>query len=107
MLVIGLIRRAVVAEAARQRSADDSSGKLVLTEEHRMLLTIRDTLYEGSWADFAADLEARRRSAPHVFQTVPDSPQMLATIGSHLALIDEMRSWEGRTGRLLHADEAA
>jgi hypothetical protein len=95
-----------VADSAK-RNAAAASEALVLTEEHRMLLTIRDTLYEGSWADFAADLEARRRAEPHVFETIPDSPQLLVTIGNHLALIEQMRAWEKRTGRVLRADTAA
>ena len=69
-----------------------------------MLLDIRDTLYEGSWEDFERDLQARRRSQPHVFDTVPDSPNMDETIRNHLVLIEEMRDWERLNGATLRAD---
>jgi len=78
-----------------------------LTATHRMLLEIRDTLYEGRWDDFARDLEARRRAEPHVFETVPQSPDMLATIGEHLRLIAEMQAWEQKHGATLRADGEA
>ena len=78
-----------------------------LTDEHRMLLRIRDTLYEGSWEDFARDLRARAEDRPHVFETVPASSHMKATIASHLAMIDQMQSWEAKHGRTLSADDPA
>lgn len=59
-----------------------------------MLLRMRDTLYEGSWEDFERDLRARAEGQPHVFETVPTSPEMKATIGTHLAMIEQMRAWE-------------
>lgn len=82
-------------------------SRFALSDEHRMLLDIRDTLYDGSWESFARDLEARRKSKPHVFETVADSPEMLATIATHLALIDEMRAWERRSGRILRSGATA
>lgn len=80
---------------------------LKLTDAHRMLLEIRDTLYDGRWEDFARDLEARRQSQPHVFETVAESADMLATIGRHLALIAEMETWERDHGTTLRADDEA
>ncbi|HNQ23141.1 MAG TPA: hypothetical protein PKK06_08615 [Phycisphaerae bacterium] len=65
-----------------------------LTPEHRLLLQIRDTLYEGNWEDFVHDLRARLNDEPHVFEIVPPSPAMKATIAGHLALIEEMAAWE-------------
>jgi hypothetical protein len=65
-----------------------------LTAEHRMLLRIRDTLYEGNWDDFEADLRARVEDRPHVFETVATSPEMKATIAHHLTMIAAMREWE-------------
>ena len=72
----------------------------VLTDDHRMLLDIRDTLYEGSWEDFKTDLVARCESKPHVFETVPDSAHMREVIRYHLDLITQMRGvgekvWNG------------
>ena len=74
-----------------------------LTDDHRMLLQIRDTLYEGSWEDFVHDLRARAEGRPHVFELVPVSEQMLSTIASHLAMIEVMQSWEAAHGRILRA----
>jgi len=76
-----------------------------LNAEHRMLLQMRDTLYEGDWDDFVADLRARAQGRPHVFETVAVSPRMKATIDHHLALIEEMRAWEAGQQRTLCADE--
>lgn len=72
-----------------------------LDSEQRMLVQMRDTLYEGSWDDFEADLRARALGRAHVFESVPMSSQMKATIDRHLALIDEMRTREACEGRLL------
>ncbi len=59
-----------------------------------MLLQVRDTLYEGSWEDFVTDLTARAAGRAHVFETVPISPAMKATIAQHLDMIERMRQWE-------------
>ena len=96
-----------MSEALPNAGDADVPGEFVLTDEHRMLLDIRDTLYEGSWEDFKRDLEARRRSQPHVFDTVPDSPQMLQTIREHLLLIGEMWNWEKTHGTTLRSGRNA
>ena len=83
----------------------DGADRFPLTEDHRMLLKIRDTLYEGSWEDFIHDLEARAAGRPHVFELVPASASMKATITSHLRMIDEMRKWEAALGRPLRPNE--
>jgi len=75
-----------------------------LTDEQRMLLRMRDTLYEGSWDDFAKDLEARAAGKAHVFETVPTSAAMRDTINHHLSLIRELAQWEARSGETLSAD---
>jgi hypothetical protein len=82
----------------------DKRDPFPLTEEHRMLLHIRDTLYEGCWEDFVRDLRARAQGRPHVFDTVPQSPATSAVIEGHLGLIDDMQAWEAQTGRLLSAE---
>ena len=79
--------------------------EFALTDEHRMLLRMRDTLYEGSWEDFARDLRARAEDQPHVFETVPTSPQMKATIAAHLAMMDQMKDWENEHGCTLSAND--
>ena len=81
----------------------EQGSEFPLTEEHRMLLRIRDTLYEGDWGDFVRDLQARMEDRPHVFETVPDSPEMKATIAGHLRMIAQMERWEVRYGCTLSA----
>jgi hypothetical protein len=88
----------------RSRDLHDGGG-LDLTPEHRMLLRIRDTLYEGSWIDFVRDLRARLNDEPHVFDIVPASAALKTTIVGHLTLIDEMASYEQRAGVTLAADD--
>ena len=76
-----------------------------LSNEQRMLLRMRDTLYEGSWEDFERDLRARLEGQPHVFATVPDTPGMKTTIAQHLVMIDAMRKWEAEHGCQLGGGE--
>ena len=78
-----------------------------LTADHRMLLEIRDTLYEGNWGDFLHDLRAKAQSRPRVFDTVPDSPQIKQTIAGHVEMIEQMRDWERENGRSISADSAS
>ena len=70
------------------------STEFVLSDQHRMLLRMRDTLYEGSWEDFQHDLRARANHEPHVFETIPATPGLEDTINHHLALIADMQAWE-------------
>ncbi len=80
-----------------ETDATDKTG-CPLTPEHRMLLRIRDTLYEGGWADFVRDLRARMDGEPRVYEIVPTSDTMRSTILGHLRLIETMDAWE-RTHR--------
>ena len=77
-----------------------------VSEDHRMLLRMRDTLYEGSWTDFVHDLKARAENRPHVFATVPASDDLRATIERHLSLISQMADWERLHERVLDANSA-
>lgn len=83
----------------------EPSGRndLRLTDEHRMLLRMRDTLYEGSWGDFAHDLRAKIANRPVVFEVAEPSPRMRETIVNHLGLIAEMGAWEKDSGVRLEA----
>ncbi len=76
---------------------------LELSAEQRMLLEMRDTLYEGSWSDFVRDLEARLNGQPHVFEVVPDAPHFAETIRNHLRIIGELQAWEQANHRTLHS----
>ena len=80
-----------------------NAGDIQLTDAHRMLLAMRDTLYEGCWDDFVRDLRARMESRPYVFDTVPVSPAMEKTMQEHLGFIEQMRKWEECHGQVLHA----
>ena len=81
------------------RSPEDQP---VLTDEQRMLVDLRDVLYEGNWEDFRNDLEARRASRPHVFDVVPPSPRLQEAIARHLLVIDGLERWERQYSRRLH-----
>ena len=81
----------------------NSSHEYPLSDEHRMLLRMRDTLYEGSWKDFVRDLNARANHEPRVFDTVPDTPGLEVTIRRHLGLITDMQSWEQTNEQSLQA----
>ncbi len=72
-----------------------------LTDEQRMLVDLRDVLYEGRWADFRLDLTARRDSRPHVFDTVPECLRLDEIISRHLRVIEELENWELRYERTL------
>lgn len=85
-------------------SESSSEGAPALTDEQRMLLDLRDVLYEGSWEDFRNDLKARQESRPHVFEIVPPSPGLKETIERHLGVIDELERWERRHGHPLRSD---
>ncbi|MCP4593318.1 MAG: hypothetical protein GY842_21495 [bacterium] len=74
-----------------------------LSADQRMLLDIRDTLYEGSWEDFIHDLQARLDGSPHVYSIVPDAPGFADTIREHLRIIDRLWACEKATGRTLHS----
>lgn len=67
---------------------------LSLTDEQRMLIQIRDTLYEGSWDDFLADLSARSGGRPHVFALSGPSSELKSTIQRHVDVIEQLRGWE-------------
>jgi len=83
--------------------AADGEATFQLTDEHRMLLQIRDTLYEGSWEDFLRDLRARAAGRPHVFELLPPTAAVKATIAHHVELIERMREWELEHGGTLRA----
>lgn len=76
---------------ANARNAHDRPS---LSDEQRMLVQIRDTLYEGSWDDFLSDLAARAQGRPHVFALTGASPELKTTIERHVDLIEKLRTWE-------------
>ena len=76
--------------------ADD--GLPALNEEQRMLLRVRDELYEGRWELFVKDLKARLAGDSHVFEIGPATGRLAETIATHLRLIDELRAMEADLG---------
>lgn len=72
-----------------------------LTAEQRMLVDLRDVLYEGSWDDFRSDLQARSLDRPHVYDVVPPSSRTQQIIDRHLQVIDGLERWEGCYGIVL------
>jgi hypothetical protein len=58
-----------------------------LTKEERLLVAIRDELYEGSWEELVVDLEARRNRKPFIVK--------LATrIEEDKARVEKLRAFE-------------
>lgn len=85
----------------------DQDRTFPLTDEHRMLLQIRDTLYEGNWNDFLRDLNARAQDLPHVFEIGAPSAETKSTIAHHVVMIEQMRNWEADHDCVLHAGSTA
>lgn len=81
--------------AMRATTVQPDEAAEFMGAEQRMLMMMRDTLYEGDWDDFVADLTARLEGRAHVFQTVGTSPDMKATITRHLQIIAELRRGTG------------
>lgn len=58
-----------------------------MTALDRMLITIRDELYEGSWEEMEADLKARLEGRPYIYK--------LATrIKEDLVRIEKLKTYE-------------
>jgi hypothetical protein len=69
-----------------------------LTDDHRMLLTLRRELYDGRWDAMLQDLRDRLEGRPHVFQWTPPDQRMRETLLCHLELIEQMQRAEDRLG---------
>jgi hypothetical protein len=62
-----------------------------LAPEERMLLRIRDELYEGSWETMRLDLENRLHGKPYIFKLV-------SRIEHDLQALDLLSAYEKRHG---------
>ena len=60
-----------------------------LEPHERVLLDLKDQLYEGSWERILGDLRARMENKPYLFK-------LSQTISRDLAAIERMRSYELR-----------
>jgi hypothetical protein len=58
-----------------------------LGPEEKMLITLREELYEGSWDDMIADLRNRLEGKPYVFK-------LASRIEADLARIERLRNFE-------------
>jgi len=58
-----------------------------LTGEERLLVTLRDELYEGSWNDMIADLRNRLEGKPYVFK-------LTSRIEADLVRIERLKNFE-------------
>ena len=68
------------------------------TEDEKMLLALRDELYEGDWALMVADLEARLNNEPYVFEIGLACDRLKETITGHLRIIESLQAREVRLG---------
>ena len=62
-----------------------------LDQAEKLLLSIREELYEGSWESMVEDLEARLGGKPYIFK-------LSQRIESDLAAIGKLREYEQRHG---------
>jgi len=85
-----------MAEVSEQESRDTTEGEhrrfyQSLSSEEKILITLRDELYSGSWESMVADLKARLGGKPYIFQ--------LATrIEEDIARIERLRDYETDNG---------
>ncbi len=63
----------------------------LLRSEERMLVVLKRELYEGSWDEMAADLQARLAGKPYIFK-------LAHRIEDDLERIDRLRAIEQRYG---------
>lgn len=67
--------------------SDHKSYYDALSEEAKMLLTLRDELYAGSWEKMVEDLNNRLKGRPYIFKLVN-------RIEEDLERIEALRSYE-------------
>ena len=73
-----------------------------LTPDERMLVTLRDELYDGSWDQMMKDLKDRLRSKPYIFKLVNRIQDDLARVEKlseyekkhRINLVDHMKKKE-------------
>ncbi len=69
--------------------ADEKVRRFIeqLTSEERLLVVLKDELYEGSWTEMIADLQARLEGRPYIFK-------LAHRITDDLERIERLRSFE-------------
>ena len=80
-------------DRTRNGDGDSSPAEFValLDPSERLVLSIREELYGGSWEDMVEDLEARLAGKPYIFK-------LSQRIEKDLASIRKLRDFESRTG---------
>ena len=71
-----------------QEHRDFAAG---LTSGERLLVTLRDELYEGSWDKMLGDLRDRLEKRPYIFK-------LSSRIETDMAAIEKMRRYESENG---------
>jgi hypothetical protein len=77
----------IVSKRRGTKGKEKPQPEIHLTALDRMLITVRDELYEGSWEQLEADLRARLEGRPYIYK--------LATrIKDDLMRIQKLRGYE-------------
>ena len=63
----------------------------LLREPERMLIILKQELYDGSWDEMEADLKARLSGSPYIFK-------LASRIEDDLARIEKLRAFEASAG---------
>ncbi len=74
------------ATEAQKKARQFAEG---MTSEERMLVVLKRELYEGSWDEMVADLQARLEGRPYIFK-------LAHRIADDLERIDRLRTFEHR-----------
>lgn len=72
---------------SRERTVREFVGRM--TQEEKMLVTLRDELYDGQWDEMETDLEERLAGRPYVFK-------LTSRIEDDLARIRRMKAVEDK-----------
>jgi hypothetical protein len=77
--------------AKREKSAQHEKFTSALTPEEKMLITLRDELYGGSWDRMLQDLRERLRGRPYIFKLVN-------RIQDDIERIEKLQDYEKKNG---------
>lgn len=80
-----------MAENASNADSDIARFVQSLTGEERMLVVLKRELYEGSWTEMEADLQARLEGRPYIFK-------LAHRIADDLGRIEKLRAFEQAHG---------
>ena len=75
------------SSTSRERTVKEFVERM--TQEEKMLVTLRDELYDGQWDEMETDLEERLAGRPYVFKLISRIEDDLARIRRMKAVEDE------------------